>query len=142
MTSSPAGINCGATCAQPFNYGTSVVLTASASPGSSFTGWSGSGCSGTGTCTVSMRAATAVTATFIHALACTTVSNVLNCMDSMIPEINLGQLGAAACHDKCPISMAAAGMTSGCWVIATDMNCYCRSGMLNPGGTFVGGTCN
>ena len=32
--------------------------------GSTFTGWSGGGCSGTGTCTVTVSAATTVTATF------------------------------------------------------------------------------
>ncbi len=43
---------------------TSVTLTANATTGSTFTGWSGEGCSGTGTCTVTMSAAGNVTATF------------------------------------------------------------------------------
>lgn len=64
VTSVPAGIACGATCAAPFDDGSVVALTATASPGSTFTGWSGSGCSGTGTCAISMTAATTVTATF------------------------------------------------------------------------------
>ncbi|MBM4776852.1 MAG: hypothetical protein GQE15_04040 [Archangiaceae bacterium] len=63
VTSVPAGITCGTTCAAPFDDGSVVALTATASPGSTFTGWSG-GCSGTGTCAVSMTAATTVTATF------------------------------------------------------------------------------
>jgi uncharacterized repeat protein (TIGR02543 family) len=46
-----------------FNYGTSVTLTAGASTGSAFTGWTGA-CSGTGTCIVTMDAAKSVTATF------------------------------------------------------------------------------
>ena len=50
VTSSPAGINCGATCSANFNNGSSVTLTASPATGSSFAGWSGGGCSGTGTC--------------------------------------------------------------------------------------------
>jgi hypothetical protein len=83
-----------------------------------------------------------VTATFSPAIACTTVSNAVTCTDSTIPEINLGQIGAPACHDKCQISMVAAGMTSGCWIVASDMNCYCRSGVLNTGSTFFGGACN
>ncbi|MGC2064565.1 MAG: VWA domain-containing protein [Thermodesulfovibrionales bacterium] len=41
-----------------------VVLTALPSPGSSFTGWNGGGCIGTGTCTVTMDVAKGVTATF------------------------------------------------------------------------------
>jgi uncharacterized delta-60 repeat protein len=47
-----------------YNSGTSVILTAEAASGYVFSGWSGEGCSGTGTCTVSMSAARTVTATF------------------------------------------------------------------------------
>jgi hypothetical protein len=64
VTSGPAGIDCGATCAAVFNYGTSVVLTPTPAVGSTFAGWSGGGCTGTGTCTVTLTAATTVTATF------------------------------------------------------------------------------
>ena len=64
VTSVPAGINCGATCAFNYTNGTRVTLTAVPSSGSSFTGWSGAGCSGTSSCTVTMIAAKAVTATF------------------------------------------------------------------------------
>ncbi|MEZ4404644.1 MAG: hypothetical protein R3B06_31780 [Kofleriaceae bacterium] len=64
VTSTPAGITCGATCTAPFNAGTTVTLTAVPSTGSSFTGWSGGGCSGLGTCTVTLTASTTVTATF------------------------------------------------------------------------------
>jgi hypothetical protein len=64
VTSQPAGIDCGATCGGNFNSGTQVTLTATPDVSSSFTGWSGSGCSGTGTCQVAMSQARAVTATF------------------------------------------------------------------------------
>jgi uncharacterized repeat protein (TIGR01451 family)/uncharacterized repeat protein (TIGR02543 family) len=64
VTSSPAGISCGATCSAPFNAGTVVTLTAAAASGSTFTGWSGGGCSGTGTCQVTMSGDQSVTATF------------------------------------------------------------------------------
>ena len=64
VSSSPAGITCGATCASSFNYGTVVTLTATPNAGSVFSGWSGSGCTGTGTCVVTMDAAHSVTATF------------------------------------------------------------------------------
>src|SRR5580698_6228808 len=63
VTSAPAGINCGATCAAPFASGTQVTLTAAPTTGSTFTGW-GAPCSGTGTCVVTLTAATTVTATF------------------------------------------------------------------------------
>ena len=40
VTSSPAGIDCGATCAAGFDDGTAVTLVAVADAGSEFTGWS------------------------------------------------------------------------------------------------------
>ncbi|MBP8811966.1 MAG: InlB B-repeat-containing protein, partial [Kofleriaceae bacterium] len=51
-------------CSQKFDHGTTVTLTAFAYAGSTFTGWSGGGCSGTGTCSVLMTAARTVTANF------------------------------------------------------------------------------
>ncbi len=70
VTSNPTGIDCGATCSKYYIAGTSVTLTASASTGYTFTGWSGA-CSGTGTCTVSMTAARSVTANFTENCDCT-----------------------------------------------------------------------
>ena len=64
VTSSPAGISCGADCNESYSHGTIVTLTATASVGSAFSGWSGSGCSGTGSCVVTMDAAKNVSATF------------------------------------------------------------------------------
>ncbi|HUX96894.1 MAG TPA: FISUMP domain-containing protein [Bacteroidales bacterium] len=64
VTSSPAGINCGVDCSEPYNFGNVVTLTATPDAGSTFTGWSGGGCSGTGTCQVTMNNAVSVTATF------------------------------------------------------------------------------
>ena len=63
VTSSPAGINCGADCSEAYNEGTAVTLTATAAAGSHFVGWSGA-CTGTGACHVTMSAAKSVTATF------------------------------------------------------------------------------
>jgi hypothetical protein len=74
VTGSPAGISCPSTCTDGFAAGTSVTLTATAASGWNFSGWSlgsvtggfGSPCSGAGTgpCTVTMIAATSVTAIF------------------------------------------------------------------------------
>jgi YD repeat-containing protein len=64
VTSSPAGIDCGADCTQDYDQNTQVTLTANPDTGSTFAGWSGDGCSGTDTCTVTMDTDTTVTATF------------------------------------------------------------------------------
>jgi hypothetical protein len=64
VTSSPTGIDCGASCAAGFEEGTAITLTAVADPGSEFTGWSGGGCSGTGTCSVTLGEDTSVVAGF------------------------------------------------------------------------------
>ncbi len=64
VTSAPAGINCGSLCSARFLQGSQMTLTASPDAGSTFTGWSGGGCSGSGTCVVTLNADTTVTAIF------------------------------------------------------------------------------
>ena len=64
------GIDCGATCVATVQDGTNVTLTAAASSGSAFAGWSGGGCSGTGTCQLTVTADTTVTATFAKQIQC------------------------------------------------------------------------
>ena len=64
VNSREAGISCGATCSHNYPEGTIVTLTASPTTGSTFTGWSGGGCSGTDRCIVTLDSQEAVTATF------------------------------------------------------------------------------
>ena len=61
VTSSPAGIDCGATCSHVYDFGTSVALTVSRKSPSTSVRWSGA-CSGAGACTVSMGTERSVTA--------------------------------------------------------------------------------
>ena len=63
VTSSPAGINCGADCHQTYAVSAAVTLTATPASGSRFSGWTGP-CTGTSTCRVTMAGARNVTATF------------------------------------------------------------------------------
>lgn len=66
VTSSPTGINCGETCSIPFLENSVITVTAAASPGYVFSGWSGDGCSGTNaTCAFTMNATKVVIATFV-----------------------------------------------------------------------------
>jgi len=64
VTSVPDGIDCGGSCSYEFTGGTVITLTATPLSESTFSGWSGSGCTGTGDCVFTMTADTTVTATF------------------------------------------------------------------------------
>lgn len=64
VSSAPFGIDCGPVCSHAFEEGLELVLTATPSAGSTFAGWSGSGCSGTGACQLTMSADGTVSATF------------------------------------------------------------------------------
>jgi hypothetical protein len=64
VTSSPSGIDCGATCSTGYDSGAGVTLTATPNANSTFIGWNGGGCSGTATCQVTMNSAQTVVAIF------------------------------------------------------------------------------
>jgi hypothetical protein len=64
VTSDPSGIDCGSDCTESFASGAVVTLTATPDGASTFAGWSGAGCSGMDTCSVTMDDAKEVTAIF------------------------------------------------------------------------------
>ena len=68
VTSSPAGINCPTTCSGTFGANTQVTLTAAASDGYTFSGWSGA-CTGPAACSVTVAANSSVSATFTKNVA-------------------------------------------------------------------------
>jgi len=76
VTSSPAGIDCGSTCTATFSAGTAVTLTAAPGTNATFSAWSG-GCSGTGTCSVSINADTAVSAKFNAVASISSIDHVV-----------------------------------------------------------------
>jgi uncharacterized repeat protein (TIGR01451 family) len=70
VTSSPAGVNCGATCVATFLSGTNVTLTATPAAGSRFASWSGD-CTGTSrTCSFTMTSDRMAVATFNKVIRC------------------------------------------------------------------------
>jgi endoglucanase len=121
VTSNPSGINCGSTCSANYANATSVTLTAAAASGSSFTGWSGA-CTGTGSCTVSMTAARAVTATFngssTFSLAVTKAGTGTGTVTSSPTGINCGSTCSANYASGTSVTLSAAaasGSTFGGW---------------------------
>ena len=64
VTSAPAGIDCGTRCGGLFANGASITLTAAASTGQSFAGWSAAGCPSAEECFITMSDDVTVTATF------------------------------------------------------------------------------
>ncbi|HLG22954.1 MAG TPA: IPT/TIG domain-containing protein [Candidatus Manganitrophaceae bacterium] len=64
VVSNSAGISCPTTCSAFYANGATVTLTATPDSGSTFSGWSGGGCAGSGSCTVTLSADTAIAATF------------------------------------------------------------------------------
>ena len=63
VSSTPAGIDCGAVCSASFDENTSIALVPAAAPGFRFDGWGG-GCRGGGGCTITLVSDLIVYATF------------------------------------------------------------------------------
>ena len=114
VTSSPTGIACGATCSATFAGGTVVTLTATPNSGSTFGGWSGGGCSGTGTCAVTLSANTTVAATFTAGGA----AAALSIAKSHTGNFTQGQ--ANATYSVVVSNAAGAGPTDGTTVTVTE----------------------
>jgi hypothetical protein len=129
VTSSPAGINCGSTCSANYDSGTVVTLTAGAAAGSTFGGWSGGGCSGTGVvCSVPVNAATTVTATFTRLRFTLTVSKT---------GLGLGQVSSSpAGIDGC------AGTCSATFDAGTTVTLTANPGLLSAFNGWSGGGCS
>jgi hypothetical protein len=65
VTSKPSGIRCPGTCSAKFDQGSAVVLTASARPGSLFSGWRGA-CGRRPSCTIALGGARTVQAVIVR----------------------------------------------------------------------------
>lgn len=74
IRSDPPGIDCGSTCSHSFENGATVTLAATPARHYRFTGWSGGGCSGTGSCQVTLYSDTEAVAHFAPVSHTLTVS--------------------------------------------------------------------
>lgn len=128
VTSSPAGIECGADCSEPYDVGTMVTLTAVASSDSTFTGWSGA-CTGTAACTVTMDAARAVTATFT--------------LRRYTIEIERGGTGSGTVLSNNPLGLINCGATCSAMVDhGTLVQIQATAGVGSTFGGWSGGGCD
>jgi Bacterial Ig-like domain (group 3)/Lamin Tail Domain/Divergent InlB B-repeat domain len=110
VTSSPAGINCGATCSATYSNGTVVTLTATADVNSSFTSWSGCDSVSGNTCNVTMNATRNVTATFTSTQRTLSVSRNgtgTGTVTSSPAGINCGSTCTATYTDGTMVSLTA-----------------------------------
>jgi hypothetical protein len=130
VTGSDGFINCGSTCSVNYSSGTSVTLTASATSGSTFTGWSGGGCSGTGTCTVTMTATTSVTATF------NSVPYILSVTSGTGSPTITSSPSGINCDSTCYASFSSGSIVT--------LSSTCSTGYQNPvySGACTGSTCS
>ena len=71
ITSSPARINCGATCSETFSEDTPITMTAIPDAGSIFIEWSGSGCTESTSCVISLTSDEILAAVFLPVATCT-----------------------------------------------------------------------
>lgn len=91
---------------------------------------------------LSIRATTA--ADWNNRLPCTQSTEALKCTNGDEEQVELtGELAGVPhlCHDHCERKMGELGWERGCWLIAGNGNCYCRSGEVSEGGTRAGGSC-
>jgi len=131
VTSSPAGIACGATCSTSFATGTPVTLTATPAAGFSFAGWNGDGCSGLGSCVVTVDAATNIVAAF---LANTAPTETLS-----LDITGTGTVTSAPAGIACSASCSASFITgSAVTLTATPAAGFSFAGWTGSGCTGIG----
>jgi secreted trypsin-like serine protease len=129
-------ISCGSNCSATLGANSSVTLTATATAGSVFVGWSGA-CSGTGSCTVSMDQVRNVSALFDTAPVNITVSVAKQSSGSGSVSSAIAGL---ACDNTCSTSQASVAPGSVVTLTATPASGSSFGGWSGPcSGT---GTCS
>ena len=124
VSSSSTGISCGSDCSQTYTSSTSVTLTATPADGYRFNGWSGGGCSGTGSCTLLINTQTNVIANFGTTTSATYTLTVTKAGSGTITSSPAG----ITCGSDCSQSYAGSMPVS---LTATPANGYTFSGWSN-----------
>ncbi len=129
VTSSPAGIDCGSDCAESYTSGTHVTLTAAASAGSVFSGWSGACAGSASQCVVTLNAAASVSASFMQLIPLTVgitgsgtvtsnpsgVTCPADCNEALMPSIQITLTAAPAAGNSFDSwTGACAGQSASC----------------------------
>ena len=131
VTSSPAGILCGADCTNNYTTGTSVSLTAipatTADETATFAGWSGGVCGGTSTCTVPMTQARTVTAEFTNVSSAASLLTVIE-----VKETGTGSITATG------ISCGSNGSLTDCSESIVTGTAITLEAAPASGSTFIG----
>jgi uncharacterized repeat protein (TIGR01451 family) len=122
VTSVPAGIDCGADCQENYAAPTTVRLTATPAPGSSFLGWSGD-CAGLGDCDLVVDGPTQATALFTtHRLTVARTGNGSGTVTSVPAGIDCG----ADCQESYPAPTTVrltAAPAPGSWFLGWSGDC-------------------
>jgi hypothetical protein len=101
----------GGTCASSYEQGRKVVLAASPAPGSTFSGFVGGSCSGTGSCTVTITGNTTVTATFSAKPAPTCATDPSLCPPPSVGKVRSLLRSARVKGGKATLKIACSGGT-------------------------------
>lgn len=140
VSSDPGNITCGTTCSGAFDYGTKVELTATPAILSTFVGWAGPRCTGTGTCTLLLTEDTSAFVLFNTGFSCGIVNTARSCL--ALREYNVIASDYLTCRAECELAVQKNGeLSTGCWTFNSDNKCICTSGSLVEGGSLWGGAC-
>ena len=131
VTSLPRDIECGSVCSAPFPSGSTVTLTATPLPGSSFAGWMGA-CSGTSpTCVAFMSEARTVTAAFTASISTAYTLSVA------VAGAGGGSVASTPVGINCGATCSA-NVTSGTVVTLTATSTSADSAFVGWGGACTG----
>ncbi|MDP3695392.1 MAG: hypothetical protein Q8R42_04710, partial [Desulfocapsaceae bacterium] len=141
VASIPVGIDCGSDCSQAYDYDTLVTLSATPDTGSSFAGWFGASCTGTGECAVTVDQVRSVAATFtlnqytVTANAAGTGSGtVASNVGGISYSYPAGNNGISSALNHSSAITVTANANTGSTVV--------WSGCATPGGTTTAATCS